>query len=157
MTALGRILLVRVGAERVALPLAAVRELVDAPTLLPVPMAPAAVRGQLSLRGQHIPVLALAALLEIPSGSVAASASAAELPTAGVALVMADEGYALAVDDVVDVLDPGDQSLRPVPAGADRQGTIRALLHLGAEIAALADETALTRVAVATLRTESPV
>ncbi len=150
MTALGRVLLVRVGAERVALPLGAVRELVDAPTLLPVPMAPAAVRGQLALRGQHIPVLALDALLEIPPATAAPS-------TSGVVLVMAEEGYAVAVDDVIDVLEPGDRSRRPVPAGADRQGTIGALLHLGIEVAAFVDETALSRVAVATLRAESPV
>jgi len=150
VTVLGRILLVRVGDERVALPLGAVREVVDAPTLLPVPMAPAAVRGQLALRGQHIPVLALAVLLDIPHASADPAATC-------VALVMAADGYAVAVDDVIDVLEPEDNRLRPAPAGADRQGTIRALLHLGRDVAMLVDAPALTRVAVATLRTESPV
>lgn len=140
----GRVLVARVGAEYVAFPVGAIRELLDAPAMLEVPLAPAALRGHLGLRGQHLPVLDVATLLGIPAADGGAS----------VALVVADGSFALAVDDALDLWEDGDASLRAVPAGADARGLLRGLLQRGAQVAGLVDPTALRALAVATLRTE---
>ena len=140
----GRVLVARVGAECVAFPVAAIRELVDAPALQPVPLAPRGVLGQLALRGQHLPLMDTAALLGIPQPQ----------PTLGVALVVADGDLALGVDDAMDLWEDGEASLRPVPAGADARGLLRGLLQRGATVAGLVEPAALRAVALATLRTE---
>lgn len=138
--------MVRVGAERVAVPIGAVREVLDAPEVWPLPLAPAAVCGQVAVRGQHVPVLDLAVLLGIPRPS----------PDVPVALVMRDGRYALAVDDAVDFWDPGAEATRPVPAGADQRAPLRALLQEGTQVALLVDDTVLASRALATLREASP-
>ncbi|HWT21988.1 MAG TPA: chemotaxis protein CheW, partial [Solirubrobacteraceae bacterium] len=56
-------LVLPVGADRYALELADVREVVRGPAITPLPGAPAAVLGALNLRGAVIPVLDTAALL----------------------------------------------------------------------------------------------
>lgn len=58
----------RVQKERYALPLAAVREVVNPPPSYGrVPKAPPAVRGVMNLRGRVVTVVELARLLELPS------------------------------------------------------------------------------------------
>lgn len=141
-----RVLVVRVGAEQVALPLDAVRELVDAPSIVPVPLAPRALRGHCALRGQHLPVLDLGALLGI-------AREGREVP---MVLVAADGGFALGVDDALDVWEPDAAQLRPLPQGRDGRRLLQGVLHRDADVAGLVDRTALWAVAVATLRTESP-
>jgi purine-binding chemotaxis protein CheW len=141
-----RVLVVRVGAERVAVPIGAVREVLDAPEVWPVPLAPSAVCGQVAVRGQHVPVLDLAVLLGIPR----------EAPGAPVVLVMGDGAYALAVDDAVDFWDPGASAARPLPAGADQRAPLRGLLQEGTQVALVVDETVLMGRALATLRESSP-
>lgn len=154
-----RVLIVRVGTERVALPVLAVREVIDAPTVVPVPMAPAALRGHCALRGQHLPVLDLARLLQIPRASVAASDSAAA-PAASaavpVALVLASGDCALAVDDALDVWAPGEATPRALPAGGRSDDLVAGLLQREADVALLVDANALSACAVATLRGVSP-
>lgn len=142
-----RVLLVRVGDERVALPLGAVREVVDAPKIFAVPMAPETLCGQLALRGQHMPVMNVARLLGIPRESM-------DVP---VAVVLADGSLALAVDDALDAVELPDAALRPAPSGAAQREALRALVQLDATVALLVDVTALTRAAVASLRTSSPL
>lgn len=142
-----RVLVVRVGAERVALPLHAVREVVDAPDVTPVPMAPAGLRGHFALRGQHLPVLDLATLLKIPRTNV----------TTPVALVLTDAACALAVDDALDVWDAGDAAARPLPTGGEAQEAVEGVLHRGSEVALLVLPDALGALAVATLRKASPL
>ena len=56
-------LLLSVGADRYALELTAIREVVLAPTVTPLPGAPASVLGVVNLRGEVVPVLDTAALL----------------------------------------------------------------------------------------------
>lgn len=143
---MSRVLVVRLGAERVALPIDAVREVVDRPTVLPVPLAPAALRGQVDVRGAHLPLLDLAVLLAIPRREERAPSAPA------VALVMADGRYALAVDDALDFWDPGEAALRPMPAGAPPQAPVRGLLQEGSLVALVVDVQALTTVAVASLQ-----
>lgn len=147
-TGAGRVLVARVGAECVAFPVTSIRELLEAPQLHALPLAPAALRGHLGLRGQHVPVLDTATLLGIPT--VGAAVGDAD----GVALVIADGSFALAVDDAVDLWEDGEASLRAVPAGADARGLLRGLLQRGTQVAGLVDPTALRALALATLRTE---
>ena len=140
----GRVLVLRVGAEELALPLPALREMLDAPVLTPVPLAPPALIGQLTLRDQHLPVLDLGVLLGV----------ARELPIlAGVALVAADLRYAIAADDVVDLWEPSEFVRRPLPAGGDARGLLAGVLHRGERIAGVVDPTALRGIVLATLRT----
>jgi purine-binding chemotaxis protein CheW len=64
----GRCVVFRAGAERFALPLEAVREVVlPQPPFARVPRSGAAVRGVMNLRGRVLPVVDLAALLELPA------------------------------------------------------------------------------------------
>ncbi|MBA3854199.1 MAG: hypothetical protein C0503_07275 [Gemmatimonas sp.] len=142
-----RVLLVRVGDERVALPLGAVREVVDAPEVFAVPMAPETVCGHLMLRGQHMPVMNVARLLGIPRESEGVP----------VAVVLVDGSLALAVDDALDAVELPEAALRPAPNGAAQHEALRALVQLGATVALLVDAAALTRAAVASLRTSSPL
>lgn len=149
-----RVLIVRVGAERVALPVRAVREVIDAPSVVSVPMAPPALRGHCAVRGQHLPVLDLAQLLQIPRASDAASAAPSEgVP---VALVLASGDCALAVDDALDVWAPGEATSRALPAGGHRDGLVAGLLQRDADVALLVDAEVLSARAVATLRGVSP-
>ncbi len=136
----------RVGVELLAFPLDAVREVIDAPVIHALPLAPAVLRGHLTLRDAHLSVLDAGVLLGI-QGDVTA---------AGIALVFA-EGYALRLDDALDVWEGDAADLVPVPAGADRLGVLRALLRRGDEIAAIIDMTALSTRALATLREHSNV
>jgi purine-binding chemotaxis protein CheW len=54
-----QILLVRVGGERYGVPLGAVREIVRAVAITPLPGAPRVVEGVIDVRGQVVPVLNL--------------------------------------------------------------------------------------------------
>jgi purine-binding chemotaxis protein CheW len=59
----------RLGRDRYALPLAAIREVVVAPLRYTrVPRAPTSVRGVVNLRGRVVPVVDLAMLLEVQRG-----------------------------------------------------------------------------------------
>ena len=59
----------RVGEERFALPVASVNEVAEVGELSSVPGAPAAVLGVRNLRGQVLPVVDLAAVLDIDRSS----------------------------------------------------------------------------------------
>ncbi|MBX3133257.1 MAG: chemotaxis protein CheW [Gemmatimonadaceae bacterium] len=142
MSVLTRVLVARVGAERVAFPVESVREVVDAPAVQPVPLAPDGIAGQVALRDAHLPVLDPAVLL----------GAARDARGAGVALVLCEPAVALWVDDAQDIWDASSAERRGVPSGADRVGVLQGLLQRGAEVAALVDPTALSRAVVATLR-----
>jgi chemotaxis signal transduction protein len=59
------ILMFELSGQRFGVPLAAVREVFNLGALTPVPTAPGAVAGVTNLRGQVVPVLDLALLLEV--------------------------------------------------------------------------------------------
>lgn len=141
-----RMLVARLGEEFLAFPLESVRELLDAPQVQALPLAPPALRGHLTLRGQHLSVLDAGVLLGVRA---AASAS-------GVALVFHD-GFALLFDDADDVWDPDDVATLSVPGGSDRLGLLRALLRRGDVVASLVDAAALSTRALATLREHASV
>lgn len=138
----GRVLVVWVCGERVALPVAAVREAIDAPDVRRVPLAPAGMLGHMTLREQYLPVLDAAVLLGIPGRARAP----------GVALIAGDSAYAIRVDEADDIWEADAAAVRPVPAGTDRHGVLAAVLHRGDTVASMVDVGALRQVAVAILR-----
>ena len=62
-----QVLVVEVGGQRYGLPVADVRELVRAVTILPVPRAPAIVEGIINLRGNIVAVLDIRARFGLPA------------------------------------------------------------------------------------------
>jgi purine-binding chemotaxis protein CheW len=100
-------LLVALGEDRYALPVEQVREVLRSTVLTPVPGAPAAVRGVLNLRGEIVPALDTAALLEL---------SATGRPGAMVVVEAAGLRAGLAVHALIDVvslplgLEPSDDA-----------------------------------------------
>lgn len=138
----GRVLVVWVCGERVALPVGSVREAIDAPTVSAVPLAPAGMLGYVTVRDRYLPVLDAATLLGIPGS--------ARVP--GVVLVFGDGTFGIRVDEADDIWEANAAALRSVPAGTDRHGVLQALLHRGETIASFVDVPALLHVAVAILR-----
>ena len=126
-----RVLLVRVGEERFAFPLAGIIEAVDAPVVTSVALPPPGVIGQCSHRGRLLPVLDLGALLGVPrSGGV------------GALLVLDADGEraALLVDDVLDALVTEASMRRPVPlTGANAAGLLDGVIALPSGLAASVD------------------
>lgn len=131
-----RALVARVGDEHFAFPIAAVREAVDAPRLLPVPLAPTGMLGQCDHRGGLLPVLSAKALL---------GASRTTEVEAGTLLVMADVDvpYGLLVDDLSDMVAVDGMVRRALPPGADRTGMLKGLLVLDDWLAGVVDLDAL--------------
>jgi len=99
-------LLARLGEERYAFPVEAVREVARALEVTPVPGAPAAVRGVHSLRGEVVAVLELATLLGLRGGEAQS-------------VVMTEDGgrrAGLAVDELLDVTElPGELQTAEAP------------------------------------------
>lgn len=142
----GRVLVVWVCGERVALPVASVREAIDAPDVRPVPLGPKGMLGFFSVREQYLPVLDAAVLLGIPGS--------ARVP--GVVLIAGDGTFGIRVDEVDDIWEANAAAVRGVPVGTDRHGVLQAVLHREEIVASFVDVPALLNVAVAILR-ERPV
>jgi chemotaxis signal transduction protein len=141
-----RILLVRLGDERFAFPLAGVIEAVDSPVVTPLALPPAGVVGQCSHRGRLLPVLDLGALLGVPREG-----------GAGALLVLDAEGEraALLVDDVLDALESAPSQRRPVPAtGANAAGLLDGVLALPSGLAGSVDLGVLRATILSRLTTE---
>ena len=84
-----------------------IQEILRAQPVTPVPMAPAAIRGLMSLRGQIVPVVDLAERLGVSlrSGSEAFN----------VLIRTADGPVSLLVDNVGDVVDVDSDAFEPAP------------------------------------------
>jgi purine-binding chemotaxis protein CheW len=140
-----RVLVARLGDERIALPLGNVVEVVDAPTVVPLPLTPKGVLGQCQWRGQWVPVLDPAVML-----GVARSGGPGTLLVAR----GASRPFALWVDDVDDVRELSAENLRPVPAGTDKLGRLRGIMQQDDDLIAVVDAEALADAAEATLQSE---
>jgi len=142
-----RVLVARVGAERLAFAAESVAEVIEAPSISPLPLTPAGVLGQCTWRAQVVPVLDPQVLF-----GIAAQTSGGR----GVVLVIARPSgpFALLVDDVDDVLELHPEDLRGVPAGSDRAGRLAALLRTSDGLIAIVDRDALSAAADATLLLE---
>jgi len=143
--AIERVLVARLGDERIALPVLQVAEVIDAPTVTPLPLTPEGVIGQCSWRGQWVPVLDSAQLVGV-----------ARRGGAGTVIVWrhSTRPFAIWVDDVDDVRELAPDALRPVPAGTDKLGRLRGILQFNDDLIAVVDADALAAAAEATLQSE---
>jgi chemotaxis signal transduction protein len=122
---------VRVGAEHYALAVEQVLEVAEAGRLTPVPGAPPQILGVHNLRGQVIPVIALAGLLGLPQ----------EQPARILVAELGERRAGLAVDEVLDVVElpaASEQSESPYLSGAALvDGTLVGILDVEAVLAPL--------------------
>lgn len=142
-----RLLLVRLGAEQFALPLAAVREVTEAPAVEALPRLPQGVAGQVAHRDRLVPVLDAGALLAAPRDAA----------SAGVLLHIDADGEpaALWADDVLDVAEVSPAQWRDVPAGVGTAALLAGVVDLGDRIAAVVAMDALRATVRARLHTEA--
>lgn len=138
-----RLLVLRIGPERLGIPVVDVREVVDAPQVTGIPLAPATLAGQMTYRDALLPLLDPGPALGVPR----------EGKGAGVAIVLHDAAAGLLVDDVDDIWE-ADAVEHALPAGTDRRHVLRALRTRGDAIVAEVDAGALRALAHASLRQE---
>jgi purine-binding chemotaxis protein CheW len=141
-----RVLVFRVGAERFALPLSDVDEVIDAQSVQRVPDAADSLLGVTSVRGVLLPVYDPRPLL-LAAGGVN-----------GAMLVFTRRGerMALAVDDVFDPLTIAAHQVLPVPGGAASDGILTGVIRQGTELVGLLDTTALFDAATVATQGERP-
>ncbi|MGH7481347.1 MAG: chemotaxis protein CheW [Longimicrobiales bacterium] len=108
-----RYVLFRVGRERYAVPTAAVAEVVERPTPVPLPAMPRHLSGVMAYRDGWIPVVDAGALLSGEEADTARAGGAADAPAPAAVLVLrrGTVRYAFAVDgvDAARVVRPGDE------------------------------------------------
>ena len=128
-----RLLVFRVGNERFAVELAAVHEVIEAPTLQPVPDAPPSLLGITILRGALVAIHDLRPLLRAGGG------------TFGGALLFERDGrtIGLAIDDVYDALLVEQQELRPAPGMDGSDALLLGLVRRGSDLITVLDVDAL--------------
>lgn len=128
-----RMLVARVGSEYFAFRLADVLEAVDAPVIAPVPLMPRGVLGQITHRGQLLPVLDPRAVLGVAREGVGREGVGRDgAACEGTVLVMVPAGtpFALGVDDVTDMITVDAGATRALPTGVDRTGILTGLLAI---------------------------
>lgn len=102
-------LVLRIGEQEYALAVDAVREVIEAPPVTQVPMAPRAVAGVAAVRGEIIPVLDLGVRLHGRRTETARRIVVVETPGEG--------RVALLADDVVGMIQAqSEEAIGPVPA-----------------------------------------
>ncbi len=135
-----RVLVFRIGAERFAVSLPAVDEVIETPELRRMPDAPEHVRGVATLRGELLSVYDPLMLLGAVGG-------AGNQPGdhSGATLVFSQRGsggghrVGLAVDDVFDALTIAEAELRAVPGSDGADGALVGLVRRGSELFGVLD------------------
>jgi chemotaxis signal transduction protein len=153
-----RILIARAGAEHFGFQLASVLEALDAAEVSPLPLVPPGVLGQCAYRGALLPVLDPAPLLGAPLAAAPGGTAGAERSVdAGTVLVMvADEPFAIAMDDVSDMVSIEPRARRSLPTGADRGGLLAGLLAHEGALVGLVSPDLLRAAAASVLSPHSP-
>ncbi len=116
-------IVVRVGAELFALPVAHVEEAIDAPVIEWVPVVPNGMLGQLPHRGRLISVWDAGWTFGLPRSAA----------TAGAALVLRDgtRRVGLVVDDLTEIVRIEPADLRVVPGSTDADGLLSGVCFSG--------------------------
>lgn len=127
-------LVVRVGAERFALPLAAVEEALDAPEPFRLPELDERCLGLLHWRGRRVPLC---------SPEAALGCAAAPAPGAALVLADAEEPLALAVDDTLDVVTLPAERILKLRGLRDPYGVVTGMARLDDGLVALVGADAL--------------
>ena len=128
------LLVFRVGRERFALELATVEEAVESPLLRSVPDAPAGMVGVFPLRGRLVPTFA-------PERTLGVDREGHE-PSVLVIRTAAGR-FALAVDEVDDVLDADLSAARAAPGTDDADGVLLAVIWRDRDLIGILDGDAL--------------
>ena len=129
-----RLLVFRVGGERFAVELVLVDEVIDTPSVQPIPDAPEGVYGVATVRGELVTIYDPHVVLHV------------EGRVDGTALLFARNGrrVALLVDDVYDAMTVAeDEVLRPPGASSAADGILVGLIRRDGELIALLDADAL--------------
>jgi purine-binding chemotaxis protein CheW len=128
-----RLLVFRVGAERFAVPLAGVDEVIDGPAVQPLPDAGEHLLGIATVRGELVSVYDPRPLLRV-DGAVT-----------GAALLFArgERRVALAIDDVYDAITIEPDEVLPARAIGSADGVLVGLVRRGTDLIAVLDTDAL--------------
>ena len=130
-----RMLVFRLGAERFALPLGAVDEVVEMPDIQPLPDAPDAVLGIAALRGELVSIFDPRPLLRAGDGSYGA-------------ILLFSNGkrrVGMAIDDVFDPILIEADAVRSAPGMDAADGLLQGVVRRGAELIGVLDVDALLR------------
>lgn len=129
-----RVLVFRLGAERFAVSLAAVDEVVEPPPVHPLPDAAAGVLGVASLRGELVPIFDTGVFLHVSRRG-----------ESGAVLLFAREErrVGLAIDDVYDAITVEESEVMAVPGSEASDGILRGVVRRGSELIAVLDIDAL--------------
>ena len=139
---LARLLVFHVGAERFAMALHAVHEVIDPPPVQRVPDAPPTVVGVAALRDAYVTIYDARAILGI-SGPVPASV---------LLLESGNRRVGLAVSDVVDAMSIDASELQSAPGAADEM--LEGLVRRDAELTAVLNVRALLAAASPSMEEE---
>jgi purine-binding chemotaxis protein CheW len=133
-----RLLVFRVGAERFAMPLAGVDEVIDGPSVQPLPDSSEHLLGVANVRGELVSVYDPRPLLRV-DGAVT-----------GAALLFAhrDRRVALAIDDVYDAIVVDESDMLPSRAIDASDGVLIGLVRRGGDLIAVLDTDALLNAAM---------
>jgi chemotaxis signal transduction protein len=128
-----RLLVFRVGPERFALALTAVDEVIDAPSVQPLPDSAATVRGFAALRGELVSIFDPRPLLNVGGDAH------------GAVLLFERDGrrIGLAIDDVYDAITVEEADLRSVPGSEAADGVLVGVVRRGSDLVAVLDAKAL--------------
>jgi len=130
-----RLLVFRVGAERFAVALSAVREVVDAPAVSRIPDAAPSLLGVALVRDELMPLYDARVILDVEQPGTA--------PGAALLFWADSRPVGLAIDDVFDPVLVEAQELRPMPGGGTTDAMMRGLVRRGGDLIAVLDGAAL--------------
>ncbi len=138
-----RVLVFRVGAERFAVRLAEVDEVMDAPAVRPLPDTRAPMLGIATLRGELVPVYDARPLLDLEDGAAETERSAMLLFARGAKRV------GLAIDDVFDAITVESGDLRSAPGTEAADGILVGVVRRDRDLIGVLDAEALLDAAMA--------
>lgn len=101
------------GEECFACDLDLVREFIDIEQIVPIPMCPNHILGQINLRGEIIPLVDIRPLLDF--------GTAGDTGSQAIVIRLGDLMAGIVVDEVLDVVDLDQNELNPAPMQADRE------------------------------------
>jgi len=128
-----RLLVFRMGAERFALTLAAVDEVVDTPVIQPLPDAAAGALGLATIRDELVAIFDPSPILRVK----------AESPGAVLLFQRGGRRIGLAIDDVYDAITVEKDELRNVPGSEASDGSLLGVVRRGTDLIGVLDADAL--------------
>jgi purine-binding chemotaxis protein CheW len=132
-----RLLVFRVGAERFAIALASVDEVVDAPAVQRLPDSSRLVLGVATIRDALVTVYDPRPILNV-NGSADGAA---------LLFVRENRRIALAIDDVFDAITVEENEVRPAPSAGTTDGILLGVIRRDRDLIAVLDADALLAVA----------